>query len=598
MDYLNLTGIYESINSTSKRLEKTNIIANLLKFSSKEDIPYLIPLLLGKIFPEWEEKKIGVSSQIVIKTLSKITSISKEKIEKEWSRTGDLGEVAFNIIKENKQRTLHRTKLTIKKVLENIQSLPNFTGAGTIDKKIALISELLTSAEPIEAKYIVRTVLEDLRVGIAEGTIRDAIVWAYLYPVKYDKKENEIIIENREKYNEAAEAVQHAYDTNPDFSKVIILIKEHRLKTINVAEALTKVSLIPGIPIKVMLYPKAEDLKDAFSITGTPSAIEFKYDGFRLLIHKNKDKIFLFTRRLENVTNQFPDVVEVVKKNISGDLYIIDSEVIGIDPKTRKWLPFQNISQRIKRKYNIQELVKTVPVQINAFDLLYLNNKSLIKEPFKKRRELLKKIISPVKDKLQLAVQIVTSDLKEAEKFYKESLSLGNEGVMFKNLEGIYKPGARVGYGVKVKPVLETLDLIITGAQWGEGKRASWLSSFDLSCLSKDKKQLLTIGKVGTGIKEKSEGVTFIELTKLLKPLIKKETGKTVEVEPKIIVEIGYEEIQKSTNYNSGFALRFPKVKNLRPDLSPRDCDTIDRINKIYSSQRGRKKWNYSSITE
>jgi len=590
MDYLKLTKFYEALESTSRRLKKTSILSDLLKSTPKESIPYLIPLLLGKIFPESGDQKIGISSRLIIKTLHNATGISKEKIEDKWSKLGDLGGVTFEVIKNNQQKTLGNFHLTLKKVLDNMRKLPEFTGQGTIDKKISLISELLTSAKPIEAKYIVRTIIGDLRIGIAEGTLRDAIVWAYLYPVEYNEKENEINIKNRDEYNKVVDSLQHAYDINPDFSQIILNILEKKPKTPKeIEKVLTKETLTPGKPTKVMLFQKAENLEDAFKKVGKPAAIEFKYDGFRILIHKKGNEIFLFTRRLENVKKQFPDIVEIVKENIKADSFIIDTEIIGIDPKTKKWLPFQKISQRIKRKYNIQEMIKKVPVIVNAFDILYLNGKSLIKEPFKERRKLLEKKIKIVKDKLQLAEQLVTSDLKKAEKFYKKSLSYGNEGVMVKSLESEYKPGSRVGYGVKVKPVLETLDLVITGAEWGEGKRTSWLSSFELSCLSEDKKKFLKIGKVGTGIKEKSEGVTFKQLTKLLKPLIIKDYGKNVEVNPQIVVEIGYEEIQKSTTYNSGYALRFPKVKRLREDLSPDDCDNLRRIKKIYESQRGRK---------
>ncbi len=277
---------------------------------------------------------------------------------------------------------------------------------------------------------------------------------------------------------------------------------------------------------------------------------------------------------------------------LKADNYILDAEVIGLDPKTKKWLPFQSISQRIKRKYDIEELIAKVPVMINVFDVISYENESLLNAPFNRRRHIIEKIVKVVPDRLQPAKQIITDKLEEAEKFYKEALSLGNEGVMAKNLEGIYKPGSRVGYGVKIKPILETLDLIIVKADYGEGKRAGWLSSFTVACLDSKKEKLLEIGKVSTGVKEKEQedGTTYEEITKLLKPLMQEQKGKEVTVKPKIVIEVAYEEIQKSTEYSSGYALRFPRFLRVRFDKGMRDLNTIKEVETIYDQQRSRNK--------
>jgi len=307
-----------------------------------------------------------------------------------------------------------------------------------------------------------------------------------------------------------------------------------------------------------MLYQKVKDIEEAFKVVGKPAACEIKIDGFRLQIHKRSGKIWLFTRRLDDVTKQFPDIVEVVSKKVRGSSYVIDCEVVGIDPKTKRWLPFQNISQRIKRKYDIQKTVKEIPVMVIPFDVMSYEGKDMISAPFKERRKLLVKIIRPVKERLQIVEQVVTDSVSVASKFMKKSLALGNEGIMMKNLGELYKPGSRVGYGVKVKQIMETLDLVIVGAEWGHGKRGGWLSSFKLAC--RKGKEFLSIGKMGTGIKEKKEmGVSFGALTKMLKPLIIEGKIGKVKVKPKVVVEVAYEEIQKSPKYKSGFALRFPR---------------------------------------
>lgn len=583
MDYLKLTKFYESLEKTTKRLEKTKIISELLKSCTLNELEFVPLLIEGKIFPLWDKRKIGVSTQLVKKALEKVTGNSLKEIEKLFIKLGDLGEVAFELIKNKKQTTLGIKNISAEKVFENLRKLASIEGESAVNKKVFLISELLSNASASEAKFIVKTILDEMRVGVGEGTLRDAIVWAFWKgKVGYDEKTNEIILEDREKYNQAIEIVQKEYNVVNDFSEVAVKIKKEGFH-------LLKESKLHGArPIKVMLYQKAKDIEDAFSIVGKPCIFEYKYDGFRVIICKDKKgEIKLYTRRLENVTKQFPEIVELTKKNVKAEDFILDSEVIGIDPKTKKWLPFQHISQRIKRKYDIEKISKEIPVITNIFDVMYANGDNLLNKPLKVRRKIIEKIVKPVQMKLQLAKQIVTDDIKTVEKFYAESLKLGNEGIMAKNLEGIYKPGSRVGYGVKIKPVLETLDLVIVKAEWGEGKRKKWLSSFTVACYDENKKEFLEIGKVGTGVKEK-EGLTFKKLTKILKPSIIKEEGKTVFVKPKLVIEVDYEEIQKSPTYSSGFALRFPRVVKMREDKSVKDINDIESIKYIYLKQRNR----------
>ncbi len=588
MDYLKLTEYYQELESTSKRLEKTYIIYKLLKDSKHEDdISPIINLLTGKPFPAWDERKIGVSDKLIIKALALSTGNSKEKIEKLFNKTGDLGLVAEELTKNRHQTTLSSKKLTVEFVLNKIRELADLEGEGTVNKKVGLISELLTSSTPLEAKFIVRTILEQLRVGVAEGTLRDAIVWCFFldkFKIKYNKETNELEIakENQAEYNSFLDLVQHGYNLTNDYAEVFRVIKEEGIK------ALEKIKLKAGKPLNAMLFQKVKDLKEAFEVVGKPCAMEYKFDGFRLQCHCNNGKITLYTRRLENVTKQFPDVIEILEQGIKSKNYILDAEAVGIDPKTKKCLSFQTISQRIRRKYDIEELSEKVPVMLNVFDIMSNENESLLDAPFHRRRHLIEKIVKEIPFRLAPAKQIVTDNLEEAEKFYKEALESGNEGVMAKNLSSVYKPGSRVGDGVKIKPILETLDLVIVKAEHGEGKRAGWLTSYTVACMNNH--ELVEMGKVSTGMKEKEQesGVTFEEVTKALKPLIEKTEGKEVIVKPKIVIEIAYEEIQASNEYSSGYALRFPRVLRVRWDKKTDDINTIKDIEKIYEAQRSR----------
>lgn len=589
MLYSELIEVYKALEETTKRLEKTHILSEFLKKVADGELAHIMLLLEGRVFPAWDQREIGVASRTLLKAISLATGKEAEAIELMWKKIGDVGKVAEQLISKKSQSTLFAKELTTQKVFDNLQKIAEIEGEGTVDKKIQLIAELLSNAESSEARYIARTVLGELRAGLGEGTIRDAIIWSVFgeeIGIKYDKQEKSLDIsdEEREKYNQYSAQVQEAYDIVNDFAKTAVLAR----KGLN---ALNNTSLEPGRPAKLMLYQKAKDLKDAFETVGTPAILEYKYDGFRLQIHKKKNKIILFTRRLENVTEQFPDVKKAVEENIKVKECIIDAEAVGYDSRTKKYLPFQSISQRIKRKYSIKETAEEFPVEVNVFDIMLCNGENLLKTPFLDRRNILEKIIKNRQFVIKLAEQFITSDITEAEKFYKKSLDAGNEGIMAKNKDGIYKPGSRVGYGVKVKPVMETLDVVVIGAEWGEGKRSKWLSSFTIACKDTETGEFLEIGKVGTGIKEKAEeGASFQQMTDLLKPLIISEKRKEVGIKPFLVIEVNYEEIQKSPTYSSGYALRFPRLARLREDRSPDEVSTIKDIQKYYNEQRGRGK--------
>lgn len=630
MQYSDFCEVYQKLEATTKRLEKTYFVAKLIKKTKAEDLEVVVLLLQGKVFPAWDDRKLGVAVRLVIKAINVASGISVAKVEAEWKKTGDLGQAAENLIGKKKQATLFKHDLTIKKVFNNLQKISTLEGEGSVDRKIQLLAELLTSASPIEARYITRTVLEDLRVGTGDGSIRDAIVWAEFPKMPYiffkcdkckainpktkvclecgekldlkkkldakckgekykevdikkcDALEFEKEAEAREAYKYFIDLVQDAYNLSNDFGKVVQLTREKGIK------GLEGTDIIAFKPIKVMLYQKAKDIDDAFERVGRPAAFEYKYDGLRIQAHKVDGKIKLFTRNFEDVTTQFPDLVEAVKKYVKCDSIILDGEAVGFNPKTTQYLPFQKISQRIKRKYNIKELAAQFPVEYNVFDVLYYKGKNILVKPFNERRKILTKIINAKERKIVPSRIIITNKKDEASKFYQEALDLGNEGIMAKNLEAIYKPGSRVGFGVKIKPVMESLDLVIVKAEWGTGKRGKWLTSFTVAC--SDDGDLLEVGKVSTGLKElETEGVTYNYMTELLKPLIVSDKGKVVKIKPKIVIEVNYEEIQKSPTYTSKYALRFPRFIRLREDRSAKDSSTLKQVKELYEMQRGRK---------
>jgi len=587
MRYADLAAVYDKLFSTTKRLEKITIVAAFLKTVPAAEIKTVVPLLRGKVFPDYDERHIGVADKLVIKAILQATGTTEEKLAALWKETGDLGETAARLVTTKKQATLFSQQLTTHKVFTNIHKLATTIGSGSVDQKTALIAELLTSATPTEARYVVRTVLEDLRVGLGDGTMRDAIMQAYLCEelgIVYNADKNDLGLddEKRKQYDELLAVVQEAYDVQTDWTVVATIAAEKGV------DGLRNVELTPGRPVKVMLYQKAANITAAFDTVGKPAAFEYKYDGFRMQIHKTGGVIRIYTRNLEEVTTQFPDVVALVKSNVTGDDFILDAEAIGWNMTTQRFVPFQEISQRIKRKHGIAAMANELPVIVVLFDLLAYDGRSFLRTTYTERRAQLARIVTH-KDGISLSEQIVTDDETAAQRFYHTSLGKGNEGIMAKKLDGLYQPGARVGSGVKIKPVMETLDVVIVGAEWGEGKRGKWLASFTVAVQDQGTGELVEIGHVGTGIKEKAEeGVSFAQLTEMLLPHVISEDGRAVKVTPTLVIEVAYEEVQASPTYSSGYALRFPRFVRLRADRGLMDISTTEDVERLYSGQRGR----------
>ncbi len=562
MDYALLADTYEELESHSSKLKKTEVLADLFTRTSVEELPKVVLLVQGTVFSKFSGLELGIANQMMIRAISKATGFKPKDVEEKFKKTGDLGLSAEECIRSKKQVTLLKKQLTIDFVFKNLQQLAFVTGAGSQERKLKLIAELLTSAKPKEARYIVRTILQDLRVGVAEGLIRDAVVNAFLFKKDMSKEEKA----------ELTDAVDYAWNIVSDFGEVARIAKEKGVKGLRNAKVQS------GKPIQVMLGEKAKNTEEVIKDFGKIAA-EYKYDGARIQCHKQGDKIWLFTRREEDVTTQFPDLVELCKKGLKADDCIVEGETLAINPKTGAPVPFQVLSQRIHRKYDIHKMIKEIPIQMHLFDVVYLDGKTLFDKPFKERRKILESIVKTIPDKFGLAKQIVTDDANLAEKFYKEALDAKQEGLVLKVLDSKYVFGRHVDGWYKIKPVMETLDLVIVGATWGEGARTNWITSYVLACRDPDTGKLLECGMMSTGLTEEE----YNQMTEMLKPLIIEEKGKNIKVKPKIIVEVAYQEIQKSPNYTSGMALRFPAFQRIRYDKD--EPDTLDRVKKLYDSQ-------------
>jgi DNA ligase-1 len=553
MEFSEIIKYLEKVESTQANLEKTEHLSKLYA-EAGSDLEDVVMLSLGRISPKWEDLDLGVSSKTLVKIISKASGRKEREVEEVWKTSGDLGDAAEKMIEGKKQQRLMSRKLTVKNVMERLRKVAEMEEEGLSqsvnqDKKQKMLADLLSSAEPEEARYLARIMLENLRIGIGEGTVRDALDDAFLD-------------------GENSQEVQRAYDYSNDFRKVASATRKG-------LEALNEIDLKLNRPVNSMLAQKVDTIEEGFETVGKPAAVDFKYDGLRAQIHLKNGEAKIFTRRLENVTEQFPDVKAYVEENIDAENCIIDSEIVGV--RDGEVIPFQQLSKRIKRKYEIEKLRNQIPVEVRPFDLIYLEE-SLMSRPYKERWNELELIVE-TNENLKLVDRTVTSLEEEVNEMQQESLSQDHEGVMMKSLDAEYKPGKRVGYMVKLKPVMETLDLAVIGAQWSEGRKSGWLGRLKLGCWNEKEQEYEMVGRMSSGLTDKQ----LEEITERLKPLIESEDGRDVVLRPEVILEVEYEEIQDSPTYKSGYALRFPRLKQFRDDKE--EADSKEKVEALFKGQ-------------
>ncbi|OPY22787.1 MAG: DNA ligase [Methanobacterium sp. PtaU1.Bin242] len=555
MKYEELVELYEAMDSTTKRLEKTSLLADFLKMVGDQDpkILAVVTLLsLGRIFPTWSEEELGIGSKLLMKAISLVVGVGVDEVEDQMRDSGDIGAAAQELFKRKVQSTLFRRSLTISKVHQNLVKIADISGGRSQYKKMEILRELLSSASPQEAKYITRTVLEELRVGVGEGTLKDAISQAFIIP---------------------KEVVERSLMLTNDLGLVAEVAREEG------TAGLQKLTLKPGKPVKPMLAQLSPNYRTTIQEMGY-ALCETKYDGVRVQIHGEGDEINIFTRRLENISQAIPEITEYIKKAIKPSDFIVEGEIIVT--QEGKPISFQYILQRVRRKYEIDRLREEIPLTLYLFDVLYYNQPTL-DEPFKDRRRLLEEIVQVIPGKLELSKQVKATPEtpEEALDLFNKSIEEGHEGIMLKDPYAPYTPGLRGKKMLKWKATPETLDLVVVGGTYGTGKRAHVIGSF-LLALQDENNQLKTLAHVATGLDDK----TLLELKEMSEPLITLKEGRRVEMVPSIIMEVAFSEIVKSPEYESGYSLRFPVVKRIRTDLSIEDIDTVERIESMFQTMK------------
>ncbi len=580
MKFLELATVLDRIENTTKRLEMVDIISDFLT-RADDEITETVYLLQGKVAPDYEGIELGVAEKIVIKVLSTITGIGEGKIESELLKIGDLGKVGENLMKDKKQSTLFYEEMTIKKVYNSLLRMAKESGSGSQTRKIQLLQELLQNSEPIEARYVIRIVIGKMRIGVADMTIVDAIAKAF--GSKGDENE-----------------VERAYNIHPNLAEIATLARNMGIPSLKMMRAK------PGIPVRSMLAERLPSLGEIINKMGGSCAFEYKYDGLRIQAHKDGDKVLLFSRRLENVTAQFPDIVKEIRERVSAENAILDGEAVPFNLDTGEMLPFQEISRRRGRKFDLDETAERIPVVLFLFDIIYLNNESMMDKPYTERRI---RLINSIKEsvKLKIGKSKIISDVKEAENFFTEALEAGCEGVVAKNIseKSVYRAGAREFLWIKYKrdyqmEMEDTVDLVIVGAFGGQGKRSGGYGALLMAVYAKEDGVFRTVCKLGSGFTDDQ----LNNLPRIMRPFLLKEKDKRVEsiieadywFEPAKVLEVKGAEITISPTHTccwniikegSGLAIRFPRFTGRwREDKSPEEATSEEEIIEMYHSQK------------
>jgi len=550
--FLSFAQLCKKVEDASATLDKIDLVAAFLAPLEETELSVAANFVMGTVFPPSSDMVMGVGPSILYEALGRACGCSAEKISDMLRETGDPGLVASRVVESRRpigfSAFVEGDQISISLVYQRFCSIARASGRRSQDIKVKNLQFLFSQATSLEALYIARLAIEDLRIGVGEGGVRDAIAKAFAVP---------------------AEEVERGYNLNSDMGLAAAHAKRGEL---------SQLSILLNHPLKMMLAQLGESIPVALQEMGV-AAVEWKFDGARVQIHKQGEEVCIFSRRLENVTASLPEISRAIHKHVHAKVAVLDGEAVALGQDGRP-RPFQEILRRFRRKYNVEKLATQIPLSLFLFDIIYLEGRSLMDLPLSQRRELLEQSV----DGSMLAEQAITDQPGRAEDIYQKALAAGHEGIMIKNPSSVYAPGKRGKNWLKIKPVMETLDLVVIGARWGEGRRATLLGSYRLACMVPETGDLLDVGWVATGFSDEA----LAELTEILRDLILVQKGMEVELKPAVIFEVAYEEIQRSPNYSSGYALRFPRLVQVRDDKSLEEADTEERVDLLYKMQRGR----------
>lgn len=524
--YLRLARACEAIKALSGRKDKVAQIVRLLQELEPDEVAPAILLLIGRVVSEGDEDKLEIGAAAV-----------------------------YQLLEELGQTTLLAAEpLTILEVWNGLREISSLRGAGSRERKLVILRGLIARMSALEKHWFLKQLMGEMQHGVNEGLVLEAV--AELTGASLEDVQKAFMLVGR-----IGDLVELAVRGGGD------AIRSTRLQVFR--------------PVRPMLAEMCHDLEQLLKEFDKPMGFEYKFDGARVQIHVKDSEVRIFSRRLSDVTRSLPDIVQVVKEFSSRfSEIVLDGEVVAVDEAGRP-MPFQELLRRFRRLKGVEEEAERIPLKLWIFDILYLDGQELLDMPYRERRELLEKLIPEE----YLAPRIISSSLEEVQSFMRRAMQEGHEGLMAKNLESPYRPGRRERLWLKIKPA-ETLDLVIIAADWGHGRRSGWLSNYHLAAYNPETGGFEVVGKTFKGLTDEE----FEWITKRLLELAVSDDGYTVAVRPRIVVEVAFNEIQRSPKYRSGYALRFARITRIRADKAPEEADTIQRIRELYEQQFKRKR--------
>ncbi len=521
--FVKMTIVLQELGATTSRKKKSQALSSFLKELDQKEISPAVLLMSGSVFPPGDTRVLEIK-----------------------------GRTLHRVLTSTRQMTLEEPTLTITGLYDQLQRVASISGKGSRTRREAILSALLSHANETEREYIVRILMGELRIGLAEGLLLEAISKAA---------------------NVDQELVKRTHTLIGDLGETArIALTEHK-------EGLEGIGVRLFEAIKPMLADTASDLKMVFKTHHERIALEYKLDGARVQIHKRDQHVEIFSRRLANITPSLPEIVDLALHSVHAQEAIVEGEVVAVNEAGRP-MPFQELMRRFRRTSDVQETMRQVPVRLFLFDVLYLSGKVVLDLPMNERRRLLEEICT----KELLTPMLVTNNLSEAKEFFNKSIQEGHEGLVAKAPDARYTPGRRGKEWLKIKQA-ETLDTIIVAADWGSGRRHRWLSNYHLAVRNPTTGELLEVGKTFKGLTDEE----FEYMTVRLQSLKIEDNGYTVKVKPEIVVEVAYDEVQMSPHYRSGYALRFARITSIREDKSASDIDTIEKVRELYEAMFKRK---------
>ena len=581
MDYAVVADAYEKIEATTKRLEMTDLLVDLLKKTPKNVIAKVVYLTQGKLYPDFVGVEIGVAEKLALKALAKASGRKDAELLQRLSAIGDLGEVAEEVMTKKTQTTFGVQKtLQAMEVYETLDKVANKSGSGAVGSKMALLAGLLSHASPKEAKYILRTVTGKLRLGIADMTVLDALAIAY-----GGGKENR-------------ELIERAYNISSDLGRVASVVAEKGL------DGIKRFQVVVFEPIRPMLAERLSSPEEILEKLEGKCVAEYKYDGERVQAHKKGNKVALYSRRMERISDQYPDAVKLVQENVKAEEAILEAECVAVDVETGELLPFQELMHR-RRKYGVTEAMQQYPVSLFMFDALYVDGRDLTLEAYPTRRKILEETLRE-NDRVKAAKQLNTGSAKELEAFFEEAIEDGCEGLICKSVgvDSVYQAGARGWMWIKYKrdyksEMTDTVDLVVVAAFHGRGKRAGAYGALLLAAYNRELDTFETVTKLGTGFTDED----LKKLPELLREHVVPRKPSRVQstlaadvwFEPKVVLEVLGAEVtlspihvcaMDSIRKGSGLAIRFPRFTGkYRTDKAAEDATTSLEVVEMYRNQ-------------